>query len=573
MVQIPKHIKTALKLLAGDYPQNVLKQLLLQVLQNLEDTGNECVQLANTTGHEFSQVMLLLGEVIEVTTTTQSLHEEQIRKNKKEMTVLRTIEDGMKKEEEFRLKRYQDATESVKKAEDSYYQALREIPTGWNAILQNFVGGMLNMMPTIVGGITGGPVGALVGSTMTKPIDSGHGLDTPSSSSSQNASQQVLSVGHSQTLVMANQFSNSLQSFIEDVSTTNYNNTLFKGYATVFKTFRKFITTLSDNPAKGTALNLIKRAENLIAKELTKGNQKKKLTEPNHAFIEQLKDIAEQLKPLQTAAQLSDPKTAGQSLSNIGSQTASSSGGSPKGELFKAQLAQVNLVDMKRFQDEQAASYLALLGEMRKLSSQMVSINFTTIQYKEIVAMLEKALNLLGRLRVQWNEFVLFFTDMSIKIKNMIQGPLRRFLQISRTGSDTAGAIRMQLISMLKDDTYGIHHEAYVLFVMSRTYYDVSSQHLMGRLAGLSQMLTAKTDEDRTNLMKSIEKDTNSTLAQVEAMIRERKQAFDEELDKKNNELNALITQLGGLDEKNNVAIKQGKKLISAKNDDEWGDD
>ncbi|CAF5179628.1 unnamed protein product, partial [Rotaria sp. Silwood1] len=78
MVQIPKHIKTALKLLAGDYPQNVLKQLLLQVLQNLEDTGNECVQLANTTGHEFSQVMLLLGEVIEVTTTTQSLHEEQI---------------------------------------------------------------------------------------------------------------------------------------------------------------------------------------------------------------------------------------------------------------------------------------------------------------------------------------------------------------------------------------------------------------------------------------------------------------------------------------------------------------
>lgn len=573
MIQIPKHVRTALKLLAGKFPPKVLKQLLPQTLQNLEDTGNECVQLANNTRHEFSQVMLLLGEVIEVTTTTQSLHEEQIRKNENKMAVLRTIQDGMKKEEEVRLQLYKEASESVRRAEDAYYQALKEIPTGWTAILQNFAKGMLNLIPIVVGSYFGGPMGALGGAAIQKPINSGSGSGSPLSASTQKASQSVLSVGHSQTLVMGNEFSDSLQSLMEAVSAKGFNITLLKGYSTAFKTFRDFITTLSDNPAKSKTINLIKRAEDLIAKELAKSNQKKKSKKLDQSLVEQLKDIAEQLKPLQTAAQLSDRKTAGKSLSNTNNKAAPRSSGSQKNELFKAQLTQSNLVEMKRFQDQQTAAYLALLGEMRKLNSEMVSVNFTTVQYKEIVTMLEKALSLLARLREQWNDFVLFFTDMSTRIKNMIQGPLKRFLQISRAGSGTDSAIRMQLISMLKDDTYGIHREAYILFVMSRTYYDVSSQYLMGRLAGLSKMLGAKSNEDRTTLMISIEKDTNSIIAQVETMIRERKSSFDEELNRKNTELTNLITQLGGLDQKNKVAIEKGKKLINAKDDSEWGDD
>ncbi|CAF5040275.1 unnamed protein product, partial [Rotaria socialis] len=75
--------------------------------------------------------------------------------------------------------------------------------------------------------------------------------------------------------------------------------------------FREFITSLSDNPAKQTAIDLMKRAENLVAEELAKGNQKKENPEINNALIEQLQDIAEQLKPLQTAAQFTDPKTTG----------------------------------------------------------------------------------------------------------------------------------------------------------------------------------------------------------------------------------------------------------------------
>ncbi|CAF3941528.1 unnamed protein product [Rotaria sp. Silwood1] len=570
MLQIPKHIKTALKLLAGNFPTSVLKKLLPQVLQNLEDTGNECVELSNNTRHEFLQVMLLLGEVIEVTTTTQSLHDEEIRNNEKKIAALRTIEDGIKKEEEFRMQHYKEASDSVKRAEDSYYAALRAIPTGFKAILQDFSRAILNMVPTLAGVITGGPVGALAVTALKLNVGPS-GPGDSSNPSSKSVLKQVLSVGHSQTLVMANQFSNSLQTFIEAVSSTGQNSTVLEGYVTTFKTFRGFITSLSDNPAKQTAIDLIKRTENLVLQELAKVNQKKKKTAINNVLIEQLQDIAEQLKPIQTAAQFTDQKTTGQTLTNIGNHPAYGARDSSKNELFKAQLAQANLVDMKRFQDEQAASYLALLGEMRQLSSQMVAIEFTTLQSEEIVRMLEKALDLLGRLRFQWNNFVLFFTDMSIKIKNMIRGPLRRFLQTSRAGNDATAAARMQLIGTLKDDTFGIHREAYVLFVMSRTYYDVSSQYLMGRLAGLSTMLTVKTDEDRSKMMKSIEKDTNSTLEQVEEMIRERKQAFDTEMEKKNAELVSLITQLGGNDEINKSAIKKGQKLAST--DAEWGDD
>jgi hypothetical protein len=570
MLQIPKYIKTALKLLGGNFPTRELKQLLPQILNNLEETGNECIKLANDTRSEFFQVMLLIGEVIEVTTTTESIQKGKIQENENQMSVLRTLQDGMKKEEEFRAKRYKEATDAAKRAEDTFYQALKEIPTGYDAILKDFTRGTLKTVPTLIGTAVGGPLGGMAAAYSTRGGGGEGGSPINPSSSTNSFAKQQLSVGHSQTLSMANEFANSLQSFIEAVSTKLQNTSLIQGYVTVFKTFREFITTLPHNPAKQQATNLIKRAETLAANAAAKTKQKEPKNDNNNELIQQLKQLVDEIKPLQAAAEFSDPKTGGQTISNVGNSPANSVADSSQNELFKAQVAQANLVEMKRFQDEQAAGYLGLLDEMRKLSSQMVAVNFTTIQYREIVAMLEKALGLLAKLRTQWNEFVLFFTDMSAKVKNMIKGPLRRFLQSSRVGSASKTAVRIELIQLLKDDTFGIHREAYILFVMSRTYYDVSTKYLMGRLAGLSRMLTAGSDMERTTMIQALESETNSIIAQVETLVRERKKAFDVELNKRNGELTQLITKLGGKDTNDQSAIKEGQKSIGI--DAEWGD-
>ena len=74
MVQIPKHVKTAVKLLAGNYLHRVLNRLLPMILGNIEDTGKECVSVTNSTEQEFYQVMKLIDEVVQSTAVTESEH-------------------------------------------------------------------------------------------------------------------------------------------------------------------------------------------------------------------------------------------------------------------------------------------------------------------------------------------------------------------------------------------------------------------------------------------------------------------------------------------------------------------
>jgi len=81
MIQIPKHIKTALKLLGSKLPTHTVKRLLPQVLNNIKETGDQCVTLTNNTKNEFNEVMKLINEVIQTTVTTQSVHEDEVKKN------------------------------------------------------------------------------------------------------------------------------------------------------------------------------------------------------------------------------------------------------------------------------------------------------------------------------------------------------------------------------------------------------------------------------------------------------------------------------------------------------------
>ena len=569
MIQIPAHIKTSLKLLTSHIPVRLMKQLLPKVLNNIEETGQECVKLANHTKNRFSSVMRLIGEVIEVTTVTQSRHEDQIKKNEREIAVLHSIENGMRKEEEFSIQRYKEATDAANRAEEIYYSALREIPTGLDAVLNDFSRGMLNLIPTVIEGMLAGPTGMAIGAIFKMTDDTAGSMNTYETLTN-DVHQPKLSVSHRQTLLMSHEFAKSLQSFIKTTGVQSKNRTLIKGYVTTFETFERFLKKLPENPIKTKAVNIIERAKNFAINASLTAKKTSENDENQLILFDRLTELAEELKPIQTAAELTDPNLSEKSISELRKHQAYSTADSSKNELFKAQLAQVNLVEMKRFQDQQAAAHLALLSEMRKLSSMMVSINFTTLHYKEVIAMLEQVLQLFGRVRTQWNEFVLFFTDISVRVKNMVRGPLRRFLQLSRSGKDASIVVRKQLINMLKDDTYGIHRESYILFIMSRTYYDVSNRYLMSRLASLSNMLTAKDDEERSKKMSDLETNTNATIDQVEELVRARKADFDIELGKRQNELTALITKLGGIDSNNQKAIVAGQRLVGM--DIVWSD-
>ena len=92
----------------------------------------------------------------------------------------------------------------------------------------------------------------------------------------------------------------------------------------------------------------------------------------------------------------------------------------------------------------------------------------------------------------------------------------------------------------------------------------------MGRLAGLSSMLISRDKAQREVLMQSLQQQTNQALEEIQAVIVERKQTFDKELNSRYEELSELIEKLGGPNENNQLVIEEANKLISE--DKTWGD-
>ncbi|CAF1549236.1 unnamed protein product, partial [Adineta steineri] len=78
--------------------------------------------------------MDLLAEVIQTTAETQSTHEQQVEQNEREIKVLREQKEGLEKQEKIRAEHYKQATDGANKAEQIYYKALRDIPTGFKAL-------------------------------------------------------------------------------------------------------------------------------------------------------------------------------------------------------------------------------------------------------------------------------------------------------------------------------------------------------------------------------------------------------------------------------------------------------
>ncbi|CAF1689520.1 unnamed protein product, partial [Adineta ricciae] len=83
------------------------------------------------------------------------------------------------------------------------------------------------------------------------------------------------------------------------------------------------------------------------------------------------------------------------------------------------------------------------------------------------------------------------------------------------------------------------------------------------RLEGLSGMLNARSTEERIMLVQRLQSQTNETLDQINALIRERKETFNQEFDKRNTELTTLINHLGGPNINAQQTIDEARRIIS----------
>jgi hypothetical protein len=89
-----------------------------------------------------------------------------------------------------------------------------------------------------------------------------------------------------------------------------------------------------------------------------------------------------------------------------------------------------------------------------------------------------------------------------------------------------------------------IESGAHLLFTMAKTYYAVSSEHMVNQIAGISRMLVLQTDEARNAQLQLASNNTLITSLKITQLAQERHALYLQETHNRQAEYTAYINSL-----------------------------
>ncbi|CAF1139671.1 unnamed protein product [Didymodactylos carnosus] len=523
---IPSYVKTSLRILSAASPR-LIENLLPKTLGNIESTSRDCAQFAKDARDKFENVKNLLAEVTELTTVTQGVKTQQLKEVERDLTVSLITKEQHEKTAQILKQHYNEARETVRIAQTEYSKALKAIKTGWSAILQDvgraFVG-LVRSAASILGG-----------------------------SQSSDTDGLATSIGIAQSLSIMKPFAANFEKMIGALGGSKIAVDELKTYKSSFETFLKMINGVkSSSTIKDKGKNIVEKAVGLIEQIIGTVSKGKKVDKTTSGKLTELANEAKTLAAAETLNGDTLPK-----LNNGGG------GDSSKNEKFKAELTQARLREAERRYDEMFNHIRQHQDEMTKLMAKIASLDITKINYQQLIELLRESIALLSRISTHWNSLVVFFSNLADQAETLHQRRLMPFIETTRLAGGTFDKTdRVILLDELKNAAVIIHKQSYKLFILSKTYVDISNKYFMSRLAGLSKMITAKDDQERNLFMKQLTDETETVQQELKNLAEQRKKIYHDAVEKKLTELDSFIQNLGGTDADDLKTIGEAQDML-----------
>ncbi|CAF2109584.1 unnamed protein product [Rotaria magnacalcarata] len=548
MQLVPRQVKTALTVLASKKSTpRIISMLLPTTLREIERLGKTCVTYANATHVNFVTVMNLIGEVISMTETARGLQETKLRQTEIELNVSLVMKEEYTKLGQTIRQHYDEARNSVRKAQDEYSSALRKIPTGFKGLLMDLGRAVIGIVQT-------------AGQSFI-----GRG----------SATQPAVSLSSGQTLTFAKLFSDALNKAVPNIKKIiDINNETqsestnpikeLDAYKITFETFLSSVAAGKAGQLKEQASISIQKGINLV--DQTMSRMKKVFANGENITVDvannlksQFDELIEEVKPMVAAEKMN-----GGGVPPSGSAP-TSTGDSSQNEKFVAQLSLDRLQSAESRYDKIFGDLKQNQEELAKLMGKIASLDMNRIQYREILELMREALHLLAKVREQWGQLVLFFAEVATRAEITLSGTLGPFItQAGQAGSESLTPDeRLFYVDLLKAQAGDIDTQTQMLYLMSRTYVDMSTHYIMGRLAGLSKMLLARDDNERNSFLAQLVADTRTNQQAVMDLVVQRKNNYQSAIQKRRIELERFVAKLGGPDADDQAAIEAGKALLA----------
>jgi hypothetical protein len=198
--------------------------------------------------------------------------------------------------------------------------------------------------------------------------------------------------------------------------------------------------------------------------------------------------------------------------------------------------AQKRLSQTERHFDIFSANHVPTMKQMRSLTLKSDVISAKNVRSENTIELLRRELQLLIYLKQNCiHDLLLFFVTVYYQVARGFNGRLESFVSTTSGLLDSEQTeIDIKLIlEVIRSDLINLYQESYLVFMLSRTYYDVSSKYLIPRVSGLSPTLRNTSEDEQEASISRLQQDTEEVQKKIQELINQQKTEYKKAINKK----------------------------------------
>ncbi|XP_078085499.1 uncharacterized protein LOC144504276 [Mustelus asterias] len=540
---VPIDMKEAVKFIMQDDPE-MTENFLPIPLDNIKTCADKSLKLAQDVEEKFKLVIHLINELLEACTNSKGVYEEQLHqiKIKKEITKMK---EKAAIEAKAKIEEYHKNIEvQMKKAQEEYKAAMDSVPVGWEAVGMGIVETITNCFKTACNAATlyaANSSNARFYNTVEKDSDS----------KDIGGSINII-IFKSETLQY---FVSMLLSFLDkdgNIDLKKERNQ--KDRNLIMKLCKKNFESLQQEAENGTdckekneaceickaGIEICKELENFKetdgkAMEKALAAKIKQIHKKSLKFASHCKASTGSMGVTMTPPHMAKA----QSNEDVSGLRTATNNARFKVEQSSALLRSSQEMYERSFEDMKKSN-----KELEDVLETLRNCEIHEIDFDKTVEMLLKGLDALGRVKEQWGKMVQFFIMMSNLIETCMGKSLNNFIKYGEKAVQSSSYSHNKFLQdLLYTQVSQATNIASLVHMISETYVQVSTQHLMDRVNSLGKLMGLDPNRDKIKFVAAHGKfgtDCTEASKAIEDLVRKNKEDYERQAQKRLDTINSL---------------------------------
>ncbi|MCJ8749420.1 hypothetical protein PDJAM_G00176070 [Pangasius djambal] len=495
---VPDYMKTAVKILFQENDE-VVEAHLPDQLENIRVIADDCLELANATEKRFTDVINIIQELLEACVNAEHFYGEELEAIKRKLDEAKMRKQSSEEATKRSEKAMKAMEEQLKEAHKSFNKAMDSLPSGWSMIGMDLVAGFTEGITAVVNGVT---------ALFTEPVNlicnaSRRIADTKHYIKGQESAVDGVDViniySKSAEILMCTV---KVREFVQD-NTINWKDlydqknkaTLTDFHAGQFKRIKESLEKSPKCKAKIDAQSICDEGIAICAElakyapegkcEEAKTKQLveriRKLTESARSFDSKSKDVTNSpsLAPKPPMVYKEESKSGKMRASQRASENAR----------FRIEQSRAQLDKTREIYEKSVENMEKNQKELTEILITMRNCEVKEIDFNTTIQMLVKGMDAMGRVKEQWEKMVRFFQMVSNIVKTSLSRTLKDFVSTSEKTQSLSYNAKLFSKDLLYNQAFQATNIASLVHMISATYTEVSTKHLMDRVSSLGKLM------------------------------------------------------------------------------------